>query len=162
MPALSNTRHEAFARAVATGNSRSEAYRIASGKNGTGAAELGKRWFRRVDVGLRVVELNALKNAAAAKEEAKTAAVIADKFEGQLLSMNERRAALAGIVRSVAAKPAEITAACLADAKLAGDLVDKTEASIVDKRTLTAEQRAELLAQVQQQRADMARTTGRS
>lgn len=162
MPALLQHQHEAFARAIVTGKSRSAAYRIASGKNGNGAAEIGSRWFRRVDVGLRVVELNALKNAAAAKEEAKTAAVIADKFEGQLLSMNERRAALAGIVRSGAAKPAEITAACLADAKLAGDLVDKTEASIEDRRTLTAEQRAELLAQVQQQRADMARTTGRS
>ena len=100
---------------------------------------------------MRIVELTALKNAAQAQVEAETALEVAEKFKGQLLSMNERRAIAADIARNCEDQSTRLTA-IMHDAKLAGELVEKVESSIDDKRTLTAEQAAQRLAQVQAER----------
>lgn len=123
MAQLDNPRHEAFAQAVASGMTGADAYRKVYGKvkaPRAGACDLNRDF---PDVPLRVKELQA---------ESKTETV---------MDMRERRELAATIARDKEQKAADRIAAIMADAKLAGELVDRVEATV--RVPLTPEQISE-------------------
>lgn len=163
MPALANKRHEAFALAVASGMGGTAAFRKVSGRARSGDSVMANKWLRLVKN--RVEELQR------ATETANT------------LTMQERREFIARLIRTPIAqidehdplcqsvkyvenergssreyRVADKVSALMDDAKLAGELVEKVEQTVDEKRVLPADRRAELL------RASMARrlTHGRS
>ena len=139
MPILSNSKHEAFARKVAEGRSNGAAYRAVYGKKGTDAN--AHRLSRYEKVSERIKELKG-------KAESKT-----------LLTITERREFLASVVRSKVgeideksplAQSVEYTSkgkkirlpdkikALELDAKMAGELIEKKESSLLVPGSLEA------------------------
>ena len=131
MPVLDNPRHEAFAQARAKLETADQAYQTAGFREHRGnAARLSTKEF----ILARVAEL------AKASESATT------------LTIRERREICAAIARNSDEDANVRIAATIAEAKHAQEFTERTEASIDDKRTLTAEQAAQRLAQVQAER----------
>ena len=69
------------------------------------------------------------------------------------LTMQQRREIACTIAIDTTAKASDRLAAILADAKLAGELVEKVEQTVDDKRVLPPDQRAELLRRSIERRA---------
>lgn len=134
MMILPNQRHEKFAQRVASGESATAAYRLvyAKAKN---ADVMGPRLLGNVGVRNRVAELQA---------QSATAAT---------LTMKQRREIACTIALDTTAKASDRLAAIMADARLAGELVEKVDMAMDDKRVLPPDQRAELLRRSIERRA---------
>ena len=108
---LRNQQHEAFAREVAAGAEAQDAYcKAFTHSSRKSAGRNGHRLLNNDLVRARVTEMQAA---------AATATV---------LSMSERREMLAKAARTVEMEPRDLATVLLADAKLAGELIDKVEA----------------------------------
>lgn len=106
-----NPRWEQFAQSVAAGDEAGDAYAACFPKAARRSAKsAGPRLLSNVVVRARVAALQA------ASATALT------------LTMQERREMLAKVARSTELEPRDLVAIVLADAKLAGELVDKVEA----------------------------------
>ena len=128
MQPLRNTRHEAFAQAVAAGMSATAAYRLVY-QRAENADVMGPRLLGNVGIRARVAEL-----------QAQTASET-------VLNMRERREAIAQRVRGGVAKDSDLVSLVMADAKLAGELKgDAPIASVKVNIGLGEEERAELMA----------------
>jgi phage terminase small subunit len=123
MPRLSNQRRERFAQLVASGESGAAAYRAAYGAEGASAEAGASRLLSNSRVLERVAEL---------QRESATATT---------LDMQRRREIMAEIANDRKARAADRIAAVLADAKLAGELVEKSE--VTTRVPLTPEQISE-------------------
>jgi hypothetical protein len=155
MSALSNSRHEAFAQAVASGKTLTAAYSEVFGRTGKSAHECASKLSRSDKVQARVAELRAAVNVTKAAAEAQAAAEVASAFRGALMDMAERRAFLAAVVRTPVSEVDEHSPLCqkyevteagtkvwmpdkracvLDDARLAGELIEKTEVKDVTPR----------------------------
>ncbi len=189
MPTLEKQHLEAFAQEIARGINKTAAYRTATGKNGSGAAVIAYKWLKQDKVRLRVEEIQTALRQGRTAVENEIAKEVAEKFRGQLMTMAERRAFLARCVRAqlhtldlekdgdlvqertvtttesgttVKIKLPGKREAIMDDARLAGELVEKSDLNIGDQRKLSADQVAERLAVIQQRRADRMQTTGQS
>lgn len=169
MPVLPNKNHEAFAQALAIdGESRTAARRYreifgAKGRNiDSSASKLRTKLRPRID------EIRQGFTQVITEESKEAAKVVAEKFAGQCLSMAERRAFLARVVRCDLSKidtnkdgdllqeiivneqgtklklPGKRECVLL-DAQLAGEMVEKVDMSVKDKRVLPPDERARLL-----------------
>ena len=105
----SNQRHERFAQLAANGETGAAAYRATYGAEGASAEAGASRLLRNDKVSERIAEL---------QRESATATT---------LNMRRRREILAEIAGNKSAKDADRINAVLADAKLAGELVEKQE-----------------------------------
>jgi hypothetical protein len=117
MRCLLNQRRERFARLAASGETGAAAYRAAYGAEGASAEAGASRLLRKVEVSERVAEL---------KRQSATATT---------LGMQRRREILAEIANDRKAKAADRIAAVMADAKLAGELVEKSEVTTREQPT---------------------------
>jgi hypothetical protein len=127
--------HELFSQRVATGLSATAAYRAIYGaaKN---ADVFGPRLMGNDGIRARIAELQAASATSAT------------------LTMQERREMLAAAARCKTVKHGDLVAIVLADARLAGELIEKRE----QKDTTTREPLAELRARVDAARAWHARS----
>lgn len=130
-----NPKHELFAQRVATGESATAAYR-AIYETSKNADVFGPRLMGNDGIRARVATLQA------ASATATT------------LTMRERRERLATRARSATVKDGDLVAIVLADAKLAGDLVEKVE----QKDTTPRESLAELRKRVEEAHARASRS----
>lgn len=112
MPLLANHRHEMFAQAVAGGAEQADAYQsIYETVTRKSAKTEGSRLLSNPIVRARLEELQKMSETAT------------------VLSMQERRELLAGRARGGVSKDCDLVNIVLADAKLAGELVEKVDVS---------------------------------
>lgn len=109
MPILTNQRHENFVQHIAKGTNGAAAYRQTYGTNGASAEANASRLLRNDKVRERVAELQS-------KVEKET-----------LLTMHRRRQLLQQRAESPSITDTALVAVLLADARLAGELVDKSD-----------------------------------
>lgn len=119
-------KHELFSQRVATGASATAAYRAVYGAS-KNADVFGPRLMGKDGIRARIAELQA------ACATATT------------LTMQERREMLAAAARCDTLKPSALVALVLADARLAGELVEKIDHTLDDKRVKSPARRLELL-----------------
>jgi hypothetical protein len=128
MPVLENAQHEAFCQHCASGTDQQLAYMQAFPRSSRKAAgPNGARLIARDNVRARVVELQS------ATATATT------------LTSIERREMLARVARETEMSARDLATVLLADAQLAGDLINKHEQTVDQSRILSPERRAELI-----------------
>ena len=114
---LSNTRHEAFAQAVARGSNQMDAYRLAGYKTRTDqdAKSNASRIAARTEIRRRITELQLnLEDPAIGRQTTRAAA--------RLLDIERKRDILYGIATDERSKPSEVIRAIELDGKYAGDM----------------------------------------
>lgn len=117
MAQLDNPRHEAFAQAMSTGMSASDAYRKTYGQRGAkNVNDISSKLSAKVSK--RVFELQGL------------------SATDTTLSLIEKRELLAPRARDPDVSNQDLIAIIMADAKLAGELVDKAEMKLVNAPSL--------------------------
>lgn len=128
MPALTNQKQEDFAQAIARRTSATEAYRAghpnASRKT---CAEAGSRLAKHVNVVARISELTTLAEKAVANQQAEAEKAASKKLVGTLLTMTDRRRIMAQIANDDTEESDSRMRAVMNDAKLAGELIEKTD-----------------------------------
>lgn len=121
MPSLRNARHEAFCQSYFQSRNATTSYQEAfpSPKSQRCLESAGARLLSKVEVQARIVELS---------ERTATKAV---------LTMQRRRELMANITDDDTAEHRDIIAAVMADAKLAGELIDKQAHTVDFVRPIT-------------------------
>ena len=127
MPILANQRWEKFAQHVAAGESGAAAYRMTYDARGASAEANASRLLRNDKVRQRVAKLQAA------------------SATSTMLTMQERRERLAASARRDNIRASDLVSVLLADAKLAGELVQRAVQTVDERRLLSPERRAELL-----------------
>lgn len=124
---LKNQMMEDFAKALASRVKASDAYAVghpnASRKT---CQEAGSRLAKSVKVVARVAELESASVKLAEEAQKQAAKIVAKKITGVLLTMTDRRRVMGEIVMT-STDPEIRMKAAMNDAKLAGDLIDKTD-----------------------------------
>lgn len=100
MSALQNKRHEQFAHAVARNENAAEAYRKLYGVSEKSAAECASKLTRHTKVSTRISELRSRAEALLTKSMEKQADKLAEIDFGTVLTIAEKRAFLAAVVRT--------------------------------------------------------------
>lgn len=120
--------HEDFAQAIARGEKGAHAYRRTHQNTPLKTcAEAASRLTRKHNVATRIEELKALKAQADAAREQEAAKEASKQLTGTLLSMDDRRRLMGQIAMDEKQDADTRMRAAMNDAKLAGDLIDKTD-----------------------------------
>ena len=127
MPPLANSRWEKFSQLIASAETGAAAYRTTYDARGASAEANASRLLRNDKVRRRVAELQAA------------------SATSTMLTMQERREALAAAARRDNIRARDLVCVLLADAKLAGELVQRAVQTVDERRLLSPERRAELL-----------------
>lgn len=124
---LKNRIEEQFAQAVAAQVSPKDAYAAGHPKASKKTAmEAASRFTRKPQIVARIAELHAIGQKTIEKAQEQVARATVKKLTGVLLTMTDRRRLMGEIVMT-ATDPEIRMRAAMNDAKLAGDLIDKTD-----------------------------------
>lgn len=127
MPILENQRHEKLAQPIASGETGAAAYRQTYDARGTSAETGASRLLRNEQVAARISEIRATLAEMQSAADAKAAEQTAEQFTGTLLTMHRRRQLLQQRAESKNITDTALVSVLLADARLAGDLIDKQD-----------------------------------
>ena len=135
MPPLANLRWEKFAQLIACGETGAAAYRTTYDARGASADANASRLLRNDKVRQRVAKLQAA------------------SATSTMLTMQERRERLAAAARRDNIRVSDLVSVLLADAKLAGELVQRAVQAVDERRLLSPERRRELIKLSMERRA---------
>jgi hypothetical protein len=125
--ALKNPKHEEFARLVASNVSPATAYLSVYPKaTPKSAAETGSRFSKDLKISSRISELKGIAERVEKKAQEKAIDKAAEKVVFTLLTMNDRRRIMSEIATTSIDEDTRMRAV-MNDAKLAGELIDKSD-----------------------------------
>jgi hypothetical protein len=151
---LDNPAHEAFAQTVAQGINPTQAYREVTGKNNPGAKVMAHRWVTKVNQRVRQIQAASATATTLTMQERRE--LLARRARTPISQINEHDVLCNKVVYVENEKGTKVTyevpgivEVLMADAKLAGELVDKKELSGEIRTPMTLAEFKERLAAAQ-------------